>query len=572
MALESASRSRVLGVRAARVLGAALAVIALAWTGAVVAVSTPAFEGWLRARIAGALEARLPGATLGDVSVDWRFRLSAGPVHAPPVAGRPGVDVEQVRAAPSLRALLSRRLEARAVSLRGLRLSGPVAIGPLDVDLSLSRGEAGDRADGTVRLPGGGRAALTGSRDASGWRARVRAALGPGDLPAALRGGATRLERGEGDLDVSLEAPLDLSRADARVELLAREVFLSGEHVAPEPVGPLRGSASGLLAWDARARRIALREGVLSLAGAVTVQAAGELGADGPRPFSLSLRADGVDWGAAVAALPPQLAPPAGAPAPSGTLDARLDVSGPLATPAGWTVRAHLDLARLRAAGRRSPSPLRAPFVHRPDPANRARALVVGPANPDFVPIAELPEHVVRAVTTSEDAGFFGHAGFDFDELRNALVEGAEAGKLGRGGSTITQQLAKNLFLSPERTLARKVREATIAIGLEAAVPKRRLLEIYVNVAEWGPGLWGIGAASRHWFGKDARALTPKEAAFLASIIPSPIRYHAMYARGSPSDAWEAHVNDLLFRMTEQGALTDDELAEGIAARLFFGG
>ena len=179
---------------------------------------------------------------------------------------------------------------------------------------------------------------------------------------------------------------------------------------------------------------------------------------------------------------------------------------------------------------------------------------------------------MLRAVTTSEDAGFFGHDGFDFDELRNALAEGAEAGRVVRGGSTITQQLAKNLFLSPERTLARKAREAIVAVGLEAELPKRRLLEIYLNVAEWGPGLWGIGPAARHWFGKDARELSPKEAAFLASIIPSPIRYHAMYARGFASEAWEAHVNDLLFRMTEQGALTEDELVEGLAAPIFFAG
>jgi hypothetical protein len=396
--------------------------------------------------------------------------------------------------------------------------------------------------------------------------------LGPADLPAASGADAVRVERGEAVVDLAMEAPPDPSRAEGRVELLARDVFLSGRRVAPAPVGPLRGTASGRVAWDARTRRLALRDGAVSLLGAVSVAVAGELRAAGDLPFSLELRADRLDWGAAVSALPPGLAPPAAAPRPSGTLDARFDVTGPLAAPAAWTVDARLDLARLRETARRVPSPLRAPFVHRPDAEHPARTLVVGPANPSFVPIRELPEHVVRAVTASEDGGFFGHEGFDFEELRNALAEGAEAGKVVRGGSTITQQLAKNLFLSPERTLARKVREATIAVGLEAAVPKRRLLEIYLNVAEWGPGLWGIGPAARHWFGKDARELTPKEAAFLASIIPSPIRYHAMYARGFPSEAWEAHVNDLLFRMTEQGALTDDELVEGLAAPLFFGG
>jgi membrane peptidoglycan carboxypeptidase len=273
-----------------------------------------------------------------------------------------------------------------------------------------------------------------------------------------------------------------------------------------------------------------------------------------------------------VAALPAGLAPPPSAPRPPGTLDAQLDLAGPLAAPSSWTVAARLDLARLREAGRRAPTALRQPFLHQPDPADPGSAFVVGPANPNFVPIAELPEHVVRAVTTSEDAGFFGHAGFDFDELRNAFAAGAEAGRVVRGGSTITQQLAKNLFLSPERTLARKAREALIAVALEASLPKRRLLEIYLNVAEWGPGLWGIGPAARHWFGKDARELTPKEAAFLASVIPSPVRYHAMFERGRASEAWEARVNGLLFKMTEQGALTDDELFEGLASPISFAG
>jgi membrane peptidoglycan carboxypeptidase len=141
-----------------------------------------------------------------------------------------------------------------------------------------------------------------------------------------------------------------------------------------------------------------------------------------------------------------------------------------------------------------------------------------------------------------------------------------------RGGSTITQQLAKNLFLSRERTLARKVREAVITVGLEATVPKRRLLEIYVNVAEWGPGIWGIEPAARHWFGKHARDLTAKEAAFLASIIPSPVRYHAMRDRGFPTERWERHVDDLLYKMSAQGVLSDDALLEGIEAPLTFGG
>jgi monofunctional biosynthetic peptidoglycan transglycosylase len=206
-----------------------------------------------------------------------------------------------------------------------------------------------------------------------------------------------------------------------------------------------------------------------------------------------------------------------------------------------------------------------------PAPAT-PRAFEVAAANPRFVPIGELPEHVVRAITTSEDAGFFAHHGFDFAELANAFAAGAERGRVVRGGSTITQQLAKNLYLSREKTLARKVREAAITIALEATVPKSRLLEIYLNIVEWGPGVYGIGPAAQHWFEADARSLTPKQAAFLASIIPSPLRYHGMRARGGVSENWEQHVNELLLKMAEQGALTGDELSHALGETIVFAG
>jgi membrane peptidoglycan carboxypeptidase len=139
-----------------------------------------------------------------------------------------------------------------------------------------------------------------------------------------------------------------------------------------------------------------------------------------------------------------------------------------------------------------------------------------------------------------------------------------------RGGSTISQQLAKNLYLSREKTLARKLREAIVTVALEATVPKQRLLEIYLNVAEWGPGLYGIGPAARHWFGKDARALTPREAAFLARVIPGPIRYHAMWHRGAPSELWLEHVDDLLRTMYGQGTLSAEDLETALKEPIVF--
>jgi hypothetical protein len=466
------------------------------------------------------------------------------------------------------------------VKVRGLVVVVPLEgelleVGPLDADLRLDRAAAGPRLRAEVALRSGGRAELDAARGERGWRAELRLdGLGATTLPPALRSRAVSVAGGTLALALEGEAPADLSRAEVRVRAEVEGLVLAGERMGPEPVGPLRASAAGRLAWDRAAGRVVLSEGTATLLRAATLTASGELTLGPPSTFSLALRAEVPDWGALLAALPPPLALPPQAPRPPGKLAARLDLAGPLRAPEEWTVAAALDLSGLREAARRgSRTPLAEPFVHRPplDGGGQGPELRVGPASPDFVPVAELPEHVVRAVTSSEDAGFFAHPGFDFDELRNALAQGARRGKLVRGGSTITQQVAKNLFLGPERTIARKLREAAITVGLEASLPKRRILEIYLNVAEWGPGIWGIGPAARHWFGKDARALTPKEAAFLASVIPSPLRYHdALFPRGAPTEAWEETLREVLFTMAQQGALGEAQLVEALAQPLTF--
>src|SRR6266545_4068435 len=298
----------------------------------------------------------------------------------------------------------------------------------------------------------GGRAALMAERGSSGWRARLRVAgLGPGALPPGMRGGAARLAEGSLSVDAEAEAPADLSRAVAQVRAEIEGLVLAGERIGPQPVGPLSASAAGTLEWDRAARRVTLRDGAATLLKSLAASVSGELALGPPATFSVALRADRLDYSALLAALPPALAVPPGAPRPSGTLDGRLEVGGPLLAPAEWTLSAALELGRIRDAARHGGrTSLAEPFLHRPplDAGGRGRELVVGPANPNFVPIGELPEHVIRAVTTAEDGGFFGHAGFDFDELRNAFAQGAEKGRVVRGGSTISQQLAKNLFLA----------------------------------------------------------------------------------------------------------------------------
>lgn len=142
-----------------------------------------------------------------------------------------------------------------------------------------------------------------------------------------------------------------------------------------------------------------------------------------------------------------------------------------------------------------------------------------------WAPLSRISSHLQRAVVVAEDASFFVHEGFDWEGIRDAALHNLEAGEMKRGGSTITQQLAKNLYLSSERSLLRKIREALITRSLEHRLTKERILELYLNVAEWGRGVYGAEAAARHHFGKSAADLTMSEAAWLAAILPSPQRY-----------------------------------------------
>ncbi len=143
----------------------------------------------------------------------------------------------------------------------------------------------------------------------------------------------------------------------------------------------------------------------------------------------------------------------------------------------------------------------------------------------NWVPYERISSHLKRAIIASEDANFAEHEGVDWEALQKAYEKNARKGRVVRGGSTITQQLAKNLFLSGQRSYARKAQEMVITYMLEATMDKRRIFEIYLNVAEWGDGVFGCEAAARKYFGKPAAKLAPAEAARLAVMLPNPRTY-----------------------------------------------
>lgn len=171
------------------------------------------------------------------------------------------------------------------------------------------------------------------------------------------------------------------------------------------------------------------------------------------------------------------------------------------------------------------------------------------------VSLDELPSRLATVLVMIEDARFYSHHGIDLRSIRFALEVNLQAGRIVYGGSTITQQLARTLFLSPRQTVVRKAIEALLAVGLDYSLSKRRILELYINYAEWGPGVYGIQGAARYHFDKDATVLSTVEQMALLTILPNPrvftpadFQEHAVIARRHRLIAFHYWAQEHLFR------------------------
>lgn len=162
-----------------------------------------------------------------------------------------------------------------------------------------------------------------------------------------------------------------------------------------------------------------------------------------------------------------------------------------------------------------------------------------------WVPYDRISNNLKRAMVAAEDAKFVDHEGFDWEGIQLALEKNQKKGRVVAGGSTITQQLAKNLFLSPSRSYLRKAEEAVITVMLETMLPKRRILELYLNVIEWGNGTFGAEAAARRYFGVSAAQLSPEQAARLAAMAPNP----RFYERNQGAPGLNRKIGIILARM-----------------------
>jgi hypothetical protein len=195
---------------------------------------------------------------------------------------------------------------------------------------------------------------------------------------------------------------------------------------------------------------------------------------------------------------------------------------------------------------------------------------IVGPENPDFVPIDQVSINLINSLMTTEDGAFYRHRGFLPHEFRSAMVKNLEAGYFKYGASSITMQMVKNVLLYREKTASRKLQELFLTWYVEQLLEKDRILEIYVNVIEYGPGLYGIGPAARHYFGKEPKDLNPVEAAFFSSILPNPKDRYAQYCKGTLRKWTSDKIQRILALMLKRGRLTQEEYDLAIVTPLEF--
>ena len=510
------------------------------------------------------------GVTVREVRYSW-----VGPLRLEGVTVDRGdgqrLTIDSVGVAWRLGGARDVRAHVRHLSLGGVRLErGPLVVEwpAAELDVVAWTGGAGEERV-HLRQPSGGelqahgRTAATGRElalqltrfDVSG--ARVRWAAEPVLAPGVWTGRLSVAEHGD-----RLSTDAALSAEEVRLSLPRGLALGNGEYGAPTALA---------LAWTAS--RDGASIDVRNVAAhAVGLELTGHGRLSGPhddRTVAVELAARS-DLGAALRTTALRL--PAALPvAPGdalGTASFDVTVEGPLARPAELHIVPHLRYDSTPQVAEKLEF-LRRPFRFHP-PDTEGITLDVRDGAPDFIRLSDVPPLFLRALLISEDAGFYGHPGIDVAEIPHAWAINIERGTAARGASTITQQLVKNLFLSSDKSYGRKLEEAALALLVDAGLPKSRILEIYVNVIEWGPSLYGLVPAARHYFGKTPAELTPREMVFLICVIPSPVRYHQAYVAGRVGPGMDQLMANLLAKLRSVDAVTDDMYFDALTEELQF--
>jgi hypothetical protein len=540
--------------------------------------------GWKMLATSGvlveAVERAITGATGFPVEIQslspgldrWKLRGLRATSHEHGVELRADV----VRLDLGLRGLSLRTDWAFAVHLEGVevsRLDG----GP-DSTLRARRVTAVRRAGGALYGEGAGRFAQGGvvrwSVSTPGGIERVRGRLILEDLPLAallgsLPGSLPEIETGGATVDADLAfRPGDQDGSVAISGTMSVEdLFLESARLAERPIEVAEVTFDGDLEASWSRARIAVASSTLVLNGLATRIEGTVARGDGGLEIDLDLELPETPCEEVFRAIPAGLLGPyAGfrlAGAVGGALSLGLDAAAPEATELAISVddgcvflevpaRARLD----RFAG---------PFLHRAkDAEGDDFELATGPGTPAWTELEQINQFVVQAVIAHEDATFPGHAGFAVFAIEDALQANLRAGRFVRGGSTISMQLAKNLFLERDRTLARKVREVLLTWWLERQLDKRSILELYLNVVEYGPEIYGIRNAAEHYFQRKPADLRPAQAVFLATLLPNPVGRYEQFEDGALSARTVQEIRFLLQHMADRGRIGKDVLDYGL--------
>jgi hypothetical protein len=416
--------------------------------------------------------------------------------------------------------------------------------GTLKVDLSVMPSEA--RADGSVRL----------RRISLALIAPFAPQLPLHNVEVGTLSAELELAAGSSD-QVSIEGSLRL-----------RKLALASERIAPEPVENINIDVAGKGVWRPVDRLLHIEHGQVRM-NKTQVLIEGEL-----ERTSEHYRVD------VTAKLPPT-----GCNDVVGAIPE--DVLGSLAAfewSGNWSALSHvsLDSRELEATElsirvrnlcqfERTPNWVRVerfqePFHHRAvEPDETVFEMRTGPGTARWVAFAEISPFVPAAVISHEDGGFYDHGGFAPWAIRDALVRNLQEGRYVVGASTISMQLAKNLYLQREKTIARKVQEVILTWWLENALNKDEILELYLNVIEYGPSVYGLRHAAVYYFGREPIELSPAEAAFLACMLPSPKNYHVSYKRGALTRSMKSRMRRLLEHMAKRERIGPEALSYGLA-------
>lgn len=493
------------------------------------------------------------------------FRVGSGPFLAQGSFERAGLDINVARGEISRLLATGGVFEVAATETpaRVLQMSeAHVEQGIEDTSLRFSGKATENGRSGHLDIE------LTGGASRGGLK--VYADLNQAPLgwltPLVAYGVDTEGAVGSGTLSAQMVPYGEATMPQLTVDLALDTLHINHQAVAAAPfvISPIFKGSLGLRTTP-KGRELSLEDGVLVL-GDLSIAAQGVMGVSAqsllPQTFVGSVQVAEIDCQRALHSLPAPLADPLAGMALAGTFRASIALGFDRGDPDNATLRADIPIEGCRVIAEPALANVRqldGPIEHRLGDG-RTRSLDRRAA--DYVALGKLPRYVSHGFVAAEDGQFFRHDGFDARQILRSLMLNVSEQELLRGGSTISQQLVKNLYLTRKRTLARKIVEAVLTWRLESVQPKELILERYINLLELGPDIYGLTAASEHWFGIRPESLSIKQAALLIAMTPEPSSMSRRILAAGGIDAQTQHRIEVILSVMRRARLISPQERE----------